>query len=751
MAVLKCKMCGGQLEVLEGNTVVECEYCGSVQTVPIIDDEKKIKLYERANKLRLLCEFDKAFGVYESIVAEYPEEAEAYWGLILCEYGIEYIDDPKTEKKIPTCHRSSFNSVLENENFEYVMENSDSVSVSIYREEAKKIEELRKSLIEVSSNEDPYDIFICYKESDENGERTIDSVIAQDVYDELTKQGYRVFFSRVTLEDKLGVEYEPYIFSALNSAKIMLAFGTKYEYYNAVWVKNEWSRFLHLISTGKKKTLIPCYKDIDAYDIPKEFARLQAQDMGKVGAIQDLLHGIRKILGKENSISNVTSQNSVKPLLVRLERFLEAKEWKSVREYAERILDQDPDNAQACFALWLTNYEIPLDKIADSCSGFLIDDTNKDIFENTYYQQAYKYGDNEYKEKITKYKNDAYLLYGRYLLDNEKYLDSVIRAEAIFQGLPDSYDVSKEIENCKKKKEKYQQEIDDRKTYQRNQAEFQNKTRSYIHSLSNNQKIEDCKHKAQDYNRFVEKLKYGKDIHIHILFACISIVLLALTWKGQSVRKSSIEFIITMLIFFFILVRTIFRAIEIHNLCYISRKILFIGEIVFIFLFYFAGLWKIIPSGLFCHRAIMVGITIIIAIYFFVQIRQYKKQFIIAHMKYEETCLEVKKVEEMILEEYQPIYNDYCDKITMDKSAVQMMVEPIQEIRSKCDVSKVPEFSINCSGDVVFYLVGVACFLMICFFSSIVFRTSDVWFPGIWIMFTILCILDSVYGETYSV
>ena len=39
MAVLKCKMCGGTLEIQEGMTVCECEYCGSVQTVPQLDDE----------------------------------------------------------------------------------------------------------------------------------------------------------------------------------------------------------------------------------------------------------------------------------------------------------------------------------------------------------------------------------------------------------------------------------------------------------------------------------------------------------------------------------------------------------------------------------------------------------------------------------------------------------------------------------------------------------------------------------------
>ena len=88
MAVLKCKMCGGTLEINNEETVATCEYCGTPQTVPNVDDEKKLKLYERANKLRYNCDFDKAAGAYESIISDYSDEAEAYWGLILCKYGI---------------------------------------------------------------------------------------------------------------------------------------------------------------------------------------------------------------------------------------------------------------------------------------------------------------------------------------------------------------------------------------------------------------------------------------------------------------------------------------------------------------------------------------------------------------------------------------------------------------------------------------------------------------------------------------
>ena len=72
MAILKCKMCGGDLIITEGLSTCECEYCGSTQTVPNADNEKKLTLFGRANRLRMACEFDKASGVYESIIQLLP-------------------------------------------------------------------------------------------------------------------------------------------------------------------------------------------------------------------------------------------------------------------------------------------------------------------------------------------------------------------------------------------------------------------------------------------------------------------------------------------------------------------------------------------------------------------------------------------------------------------------------------------------------------------------------------------------------
>ena len=77
MAVFKCKMCGGTLEFEPGATVGVCDYCGTKQTLPRLDDDRRVNLYDRANHFRRSNEFDKAAGIYEQILNEDATDAEA--------------------------------------------------------------------------------------------------------------------------------------------------------------------------------------------------------------------------------------------------------------------------------------------------------------------------------------------------------------------------------------------------------------------------------------------------------------------------------------------------------------------------------------------------------------------------------------------------------------------------------------------------------------------------------------------------
>ena len=364
MAVFKCKMCGGTLEVNAGESVIECSYCGNMNTLPKLDDDRRVSLYDRANHYMQNNEYDKAMSTYEKILEEDKTDAEAYWSIVLCRYGIEYVEDPTSHKRIPTINRMQMTSILADQDYKSALKYADSYQKSVYEQQAKDIADIQKGILEIVNNEEPFDIFICYKETDNNGRRTQDSVLAQELYYGLKNEGFKVFFSRITLEDKLGVAYEPYIFSALQSSKVMVVLGTKPEHFNAVWVKNEWLRYLALIRNGEKKTIIPAYKDMDPYDIPDELSHLQAQDMSKLGFLQDMIRGIKKVVQTEPEVKvvkevrteNAGGNANVNSLLKRIAIFLEDGDYDKAEEYCQKVLDIDPENSMAYLYLAMCEY-----------------------------------------------------------------------------------------------------------------------------------------------------------------------------------------------------------------------------------------------------------------------------------------------------------------------------------------------------------------------------------------------------------
>lgn len=402
MSIFKCKMCGGELHINPGESVAVCEYCGTTQTLPKLDDDRRVNLYDRANHFRRNNDFDKAAGIYEQILNEDKTDAEAYWSLVLCRYGIEYVEDPATHKRVPTVNRAQYTSIFDDEDYKAAIQYADAAQRVVYEAEAKAINEIQKGILEISQKEEPFDVFICYKETDANGRRTPDSVLATDLYHQLTQEGFKVFFSRITLEDKLGTAYEPYIFAALNSAKVMVVLGTKPEYFNAVWVKNEWSRYLALIRGGAKKLLIPAYRDMDPYDLPEEFSHLQAQDMSKLGFMQDLIRGIKKIAQADTPKATVVKETVISggnantaPLLKRAFMFLEDGDWNSADEYCEKVLDIDPENASAYLGKLLSELRVrKQESLKDQAEPFA---------DNNNYQKAIRFADDKLKNELIGY------------------------------------------------------------------------------------------------------------------------------------------------------------------------------------------------------------------------------------------------------------------------------------------------------------------------------------------------------------
>lgn len=492
MALFKCKMCGGALEINNNETIATCEYCGTQQTLPKLEDDRRANLYDRANHFRRNNEFDKAMGIYENILNEDNTDAEAYWSLVLCRYGIEYVEDPSSHKRLPTVNRAQFTSIFDDDNYKSALQYADGYQRSIYEEEAKAINEIQKGILAISQKEEPFDVFICYKETDNNGRRTPDSVLANDLYHQLTQEGFKVFFARITLEDKLGVAYEPYIFAALNSAKVMVVLGTKPEYFNAVWVKNEWSRYLALIKNGAKKILIPAYKDMDPYDLPEEFSHLQAQDLGKLGFMQDLIRGIKKVSQSEASKGTpvkstvFTGENSnIAPLLKRVSIFLQDCAWDKAESYCEKVLDIDPENPEAYIYLLLAH-------LKKSTLGDLVD--LKEPFDSIdHYKKAIQFADDDLRTELTNLNKENYYKRAVRAYNTSKTESEYKSAKAIFDYVKGYKDAEKLAEGCVEKAETARKEA----IYQEGLREYRKDTLDgYTTAISTLNRIKDYKDSA---------------------------------------------------------------------------------------------------------------------------------------------------------------------------------------------------------------------------------------------------------------
>ncbi|MBQ6883922.1 MAG: leucine-rich repeat protein, partial [Clostridia bacterium] len=308
-----CNICGANYEYRNGRWV--CPACGAYKAEELSNEEVTL-LYNAAQKLRL-SDFDEAEKAYADIIVKYPQNSEGYWGRLLSRFGIKYEED-FDGKQIPTCY-ATIESIISDKDYVKAISLADEDTKEYYVKQAEYIERVRKEWVEKARKEKSYDIFISYKDSDtQNGiERTKDSIAAQDLYIHLTRKGYRVFFSRESLRDKVGEKFEPYIFGALSTAKVMLVYGSSSEYITSTWVKNEWMRFEKRVQAGEKKknSLIVACDGCSPAELPKVLSSMQCLDATKRSFYEDLDNAIDKIIKvEEKPKEQVTEKKKVKKL-----------------------------------------------------------------------------------------------------------------------------------------------------------------------------------------------------------------------------------------------------------------------------------------------------------------------------------------------------------------------------------------------------------------------------------------------------
>ena len=296
-----CDICGANLAYRDGRWI--CPACGAVRSKDINGEEDSL-LFNAAQKLRLAA-FDEAEEMYRDIVSKYPNNSAAYWGLVLAKYGIKYETD-FDGKLVPTCYATNIASVQSDSDFRRAIDKcTDKETKQFYREQGEVIERIRAEWLTCAAKQPAYDVFLCFKDSDkENGiERTDDSYEVSDLCAHLTKLGYNVFFSRESLRDKVAKHYEPYIYNAVNTAKVMVVYGGQSDYFNSTWMRNEWTRFLRRMredNDGAKSLMVVCDR-VNPAELPTPLDKMQVLDATLKTFYTDLVAHLSEVCGKGNA------------------------------------------------------------------------------------------------------------------------------------------------------------------------------------------------------------------------------------------------------------------------------------------------------------------------------------------------------------------------------------------------------------------------------------------------------------------
>ena len=303
-------------------------------------------LYHQAQSFQRDRQFDQAEAYYRQVLIKGGKDAEVYWRIVLCHYCVEYQDDGQG-RAVPTILypdlsdpedmsiRQDLSAALlaltDGEQKQYYLRELDTLDkiLNTYRENYQKVQ---------------YDVFISVKQED-HGHFTRDSDKASTLYDLLTDWGLKVFNSRRT-PPLSGKNYEPYIIAALLSAKVMIVVGTKTEYMNAPWVRNEWMRFSWLRKNEKKtkgqdSRLLFCYlaDGMAPSQIPSGLNPSVQAVVESPDATAILKRNLQVVFPQrfKDSTSQQQPQDDVQDAVSQMEAWLVLEEYEKVTNYYIRL------------------------------------------------------------------------------------------------------------------------------------------------------------------------------------------------------------------------------------------------------------------------------------------------------------------------------------------------------------------------------------------------------------------------------
>jgi len=259
---------------------------------------------------------------------------------------------------------------------------------------------------------------------------------------------------------------------------------------------------------------------MDAYELPEEFAHLQAQDMSKIGFISDVVRGIKKVVTPEEPKQTVVKEtvtvganSNTASLLERVFMFLEDGDWNSANEYCEKVLDIEPKCAEAYLGKLMAELCV---KEQDALKNI-----EEPFNDNNNYQKAIRFGDEKLKSELQGYiefineRNEEERLNAVYAKAinqmNTVTTEEEFKATSIaFDSIKNYKDAKELAEECLKKAENAKKDSSYNRCLrilEKGETASINELEQVYESLNKLNGYKDSKQKADECSKMIEAIK----------------------------------------------------------------------------------------------------------------------------------------------------------------------------------------------------------------------------------------------------
>lgn len=422
-----CKNCGGRQYKIVGQNMLKCSFCGTIYVDELASKEEEVLLVG-ANEALRETRFDEALSQFEKIINLFPRSFEGYFGKALSKNKIVLYNNSKGTKKTPRFFKSP-QPLTNDEDFKKALELAPAEVQKDYLDIANKVDKIINNL-----SQEQYDIVVC-EEDNENLENIFQSL----------KTNYKVYFTKKEREENS--------FSAISSCKLFIYITKEGKNFYRGEIKNFFDRFMYFVSLKEKlksgffiicedikklpKELTP-FKNIFSsssstlqQDLAiqiklqmeravKESVKIEKRSVKQVDPIKNIPTDIVSVTPRELGHYNLENlQPSESNKIKWIELLLKNGDFASAKELIDKMLVEDPNNAELLFAKLMCDKKI---KTQTEFFSTLQNFDNKQVIDKILTFSSKEFAENfvdNWEHLIERLDNEQY--YNMYLLYLAKY------------------------------------------------------------------------------------------------------------------------------------------------------------------------------------------------------------------------------------------------------------------------------------------------------------------------------------------